>query len=371
MHRLQQVLLVTAAIAFATAAHAQKTISVDFDSTGAFSESGGDKGTATKSTMTKAQRDKAIAVAQKEYDDALGAGKVKIKEGTDGDIKMTVSGSEAIKKGAKYGNAGKPGETGIVYQGEFGGFTGDELSNGVGETIAHEAGHKLGIGEHNDDKPASKMTRGDLVDEATRKADGRAFNAHDIKKLKKDLGLANAEQKDSQLKGDLGVFVGHVVVPLANKPDDDYLDTFANFVAPVGAEFGYVSGDGEFVWEGDWEDSPYPGFLTFIYSAGADLAVSFGGQLYTLENGGGHYVLSDPNPFNSGVFRHGDLVFDTEGGLATLSLDASVLGGTGGFFTVPEPSTWLLLIAGFGLVGAAARARRRAALEPSPLTGFR
>jgi hypothetical protein len=357
-YRLAPAMFVMAFLAFATAAHAQKTITVNFDSTAGFEESNGDKGTATKSTMTAAQRAKAIAVAQKEYDDALGAGKVVIKEGTGGDYQMTVSGGAAIKAGAKYGNAGKDGQTGIVYQGEFGGFTGDELSNGVGETIAHEAAHKIGIAGHNEDNPPSKMTRGDLVTEDQRKKDGRSFSASDVEKLKKNLGLATTEQKDDKKVGDLGIRVGAIVQALANKPDDDYLDAFTTFNAPVGASFGYISDGGDFVWQGDWQNPIFPGTFTFIYSAGANLAVQFGSQVYTLENGGGSFTLSDVNPFNPKDFRHADLRFMTAGGEADLVFDATVLEGTGGFYMLPEPTEWVLMLVGFAALGASLRARR-------------
>lgn len=355
-HRLAPAMLTVALLAFATAAHAQKTITVNFDSEDAFKESSGAEGKAKKSTMTKEQRAAAIAVAQKEYDDAVGKGVVTVKEGTGGDVEMTVSGDTAIKKGAKYGNAGQEGKTGIVYQGEFEGFKDAELSNAIGETVAHEAGHKLGL-DHNSDNPVSKMTSGDLVTEEQRKKDGRAFNADDIKKLKKNLGLNKAEQKDDRKTGDLGVRVGNVVAALQNKPDDDYLDAFVDFDAVGGTEFGYITSGGDFVFQGDDTDDPYPGFLTFIYSAGANLAVSFGGQILSLQNGGGQFLLSNPNPFNPKVYRHAELLFETPGGTALLTLDATVRDGTGGFYAIPEPAAWSLMILGFGLLGATLRRR--------------
>ena len=360
MSVLWKTLLATAVLSFATAAHAEKTIGINFDSTANFKESDGVNGMATKSGLTADQRKKILAIVQKEYDDALGPGVIKVKEGA-GDVNLTVTGSQAPGKlkGKEYGDAGKPGKTGVVHGGEFkkGGFKDDGLINGIAETAAHEAGHKLGIGEHNSDKPPSKMTRGDLLNKADREAGGRKFTDHDIKKLKKDLGIASAEQKEGQMKGDLGVFVGHTLVA-ANTPDDRYLDALAGFDGLVGMDFGYVTSGGDFVWEGDWEDQPYPGFLTFIYSAGANLAVSYLGQVYSLENGGAHFTLSDINPFNSRVYRRAAITFDTAGGPATLNLDAGAFDSTGGFRVVPEPEAWMLMLMGFGLAGATLRRRR-------------
>jgi hypothetical protein len=146
-----RLLLTTALLVVTTSfAHAQKTIKIDFNSTAKFTESGGTEGTATKSGVTDAQKALIIKKVQEKYDNALGAGKVTVSEGTGGDVDMILNGNGS--GGAKYGNAGKPGKPGVVYLGEFKGNaafnTDTTLANAVGETLAHEAGHKFGL-DHN------------------------------------------------------------------------------------------------------------------------------------------------------------------------------------------------------------------------------
>ena len=354
---------ILAALWFAASlAHAQKTIKVNFDSTDAYVESDDVAGTAAKSSLTAAQRVKVLAIIQKEYDNAVGAGKVKVSQGTGGDVDVTVNGARApgTNQGKEYGDAGKQGRTGVVHEGEFinNGFKEDELVNGVAESVAHEAGHKLGIAEHNNDKPAGKMTNlpiNDPASNAIRKKDGREFGAHDTKKLKENGGLASAEFRPGVFGTDLGVFVGK---PVAPQSDDNYLQTFVDFTGPAGAKFGYTSMSGEFVFAGDTSDQPYPGFLTLIYSGGVDLAVSVGGEIFSLASLGGSFTLSDPNPLNRAVFQTAHLAFETSAGRAQLTLDASVDATTGGFMApVPEPTTTALMA--LGVIGLMALTRKR------------
>lgn len=356
---------------FALSANAQKTIKIDFDSTADFTESDDVKGTATKSSLTAEQRKKVIAIIQKEYDDAVGAGKVKVSEGKGGDVDVTINGGRApgVNRGREYGDAGKAGKPGVVHEGEFvnNGFKDDALVNGVAESAAHEAGHKLGIGQHNDDKPAGKMTNLPINDAASneiRKKDGRQFSAHDIKKLKENGGLASAEFRPGVRVGtDLGVFVGEPVQP---QSDDNYLQALVSFTGPAGAKFGYMSMSGEFVFQGDTSDMPYPGFLTFIYTGGADMAVSFDGEILSLSEHEGSFSLSNPNPLNPSVFQTALLSFESgSGSFFQLTLNAMVDPTTGGFLVaVPEPATWAMLAAGLLAVilirrGAASRPARR------------
>jgi hypothetical protein len=221
-------------------AHAQKTIMINFDSNAAFEESDHVKGTATPSILNAAQRKAVIAKVQKEYDDAIGAGNVKVSEGAGGDVNVIVNGGQApgTNKGNEYGDAGQQGKPGVVHEGEFvnNKFAGDQLVNGVAESIAHEAGHKLGIANHNDDKPATKMTNLPIDDPASndiRKADSRSFNLHDAAILAPGIALSSAEFRPGIQDTDLGVFVGKPINPVS---DDNYLESFVKFTGPIGAE---------------------------------------------------------------------------------------------------------------------------------------
>ena len=94
---------------------------------------------------------------------------------------------------------------------------------------------------------------------------------------------------------------------------------------------------------------PYP--LTFSYFAGQPnfVLATFGGPL-SCQN----------NPYSFCAFA------DISGGLPTFVSQSGEAGGwfaqsiTPGIPAVPEPASWAMLIAGFGLVGAVARRRRTA-----------
>ena len=53
--------------------------------------------------------------------------------------------------------------------------------------------------------------------------------------------------------------------------------------------------------------------------------------------------------------NYGDTAYDTGLAFTGIQLDGTIIDPPGG---VPEPATWAMFIAGFGLVGAAARRRR-------------
>src|SRR5262249_47571359 len=152
-----------------------------------------------------------------------------------------------VNQGKEAGDAGMDGKTGFAHEGGFKnrGFTDDGLVKAVAETVAHEAGHKVGIAGHNSDNPPSKKAKSKLVTDDQRKADSRAFDAHDIKKLKMNLGIKDPEQKDSFSSGDLDIFRGGSLIVSPNIPDDQFLDVNVLFTGPAGAEFGYISSSGE------------------------------------------------------------------------------------------------------------------------------
>lgn len=346
---------------------AQKTIKIDFESTDKHVESDNVEGTAAKSGLSAEQRTKVIAQIQKQYDDAVGAGKVAVSEGKGGDINIIVNGGKApgVNAGKEYGDAGKPGKPGVVHEGEFAarGFAGNELVNGIAESVAHEAGHKLGLVHNWDTAPNTKMTEGSKVTDAVRKADARAFNNSDKESLNKNLGLKNAEQKDSYtpFKHErLGVFVGESALSPLNQPDDTYLDAYAIFSGPAGMEFGYLSATDEFVFQGDYDnDASNPAFMSFIYTASQDIAVRYGSEIVALSGDLAYFLLTDQNPLNPAVYRVADLFFDTSVGSAQLTLSATIDPSTGGFQQIPEPGTLLLFC--LAMVLAVVSRRRSAA----------
>jgi hypothetical protein len=125
--------------------------------------------------------------------------------------------------------------------------------------------------------------------------------------------------------------------------------------------YPYLSHTHEFVFQGDNSySSTNPGFMTFIYTAGADLAVMHDNQIFSLENGGANFALSNLNPNNPNDFLTADIFFNTPAGTDELILNATIDLSTGGFGTVPEPSTLMLLGIGTACLLAYAWRRRRA-----------
>lgn len=369
-HSLLALLGLVVLAATAQALVAPKVLKLDFNSTAAFTESDGVAGTATASGLTAAEKAAIIALVQQRYDKALGPGMVMVMEGTGGDVDMIVNGGNApgVNAGKEYGDAGKPGMPGVAHKGEFGGLAGADLTNALGETIAHEAGHKLGL-EHNWDNRPTLMTEGSKVTLAQRKAGTRKFNAADGTGLTKNLALVKAEQTERINPLMVGDFVGSRVGPLANKPDDLFLDSFATLNAPPGWEFGYMSYTGEFVFQGDWTNTnSNPAFMTFIYSAGVDLAVRLNSTIHKLSDGTSvaTYVLSNVNPDNPAVFQR---VVATFPGNITLTVQATIDPTTGGFrvpsTSIPTVPQWGLILMALLFLAVGARVISRPNLEPA------
>jgi hypothetical protein len=349
------------AAAYPQAYAAGPTIKINFSSTADYTESDGVKGTATASGLTDAQKAAVIALVQKEYDDALGKGVVTVSEGSGGTVDMIVDGSQApgVNKGKEYGDAGTKTGPGIVHAGEFvnQGFTGEGLTNGIGESVAHEAGHKFGLGHtkgDNTSKMAGDLPIGDKAANTVRKNDNRKFVPGDVKKLKAHFGLKDGAAKDGIVSTDLGVFVGQPVSPIS---DDNPLEASASFVGSAGAQFGYTSRDGEFVLQGDTTTSPSEP-LTFFYGDGLNLAVQLGPFRYQLSDGSSvaQYMLTNPNPMNPRVLQTAIVTFNTESGTATLTLNAHYGPSTGGFFRPtgvppPSPSPTPIALPGAAVVG--------------------
>ena len=336
-------LLVTVlAVSFAGSIHAAdaatKKISINFDSTADFIESCGEKGTATASTLTAAQKASIIAKVKAKFEAALGAGKVDVCEGTGTNVNIIVNGGPApgARLGKEYGDAGRPGEPCLVHQGAFAPCVDDALVNAISETIAHEAGHKLGL-VHNWDEPATVMTEGGKVPKATRNLGTRGFNDADKVTLTNVTTVAKAEHKDSTGPTDLGIHVGDLLGPILNVPDDHHLNAYAFLQGgPPGTQFGYISHGGEFVYQGNQSATPQnPRFMSFLYTAGVDLAVRANGIVYSLSDGFGQYNLFAPNPNNPAVFMGASIGFMLPGGSASLQLQVVMLDQHSGGFLVP------------------------------------
>lgn len=333
---LAAALLLGATTLAAQAPAVAKKIAIDFGSTAKYVESCGTEGTAAASSLTAAQKAAVITKVQAKYDAALGAGAVTVCEGKGGDIDVIVSGNRApgALQGKEYGDAGKPGKPCVCHEGEFtnNGFAGDDLVNAIAETCAHEAGHKLGLG-HNWDNPPTLMTEGGKVPDATRKADGRDFNADENKALMKNV-CVKADGKDSIGTGDLRLKVGEWISPPPFQPDDRYLDAKVVWLTGPGtAEFGYISSAGEFVYLADATNIlGNETYMSFLYSAGVDFAVRDGTQVFSLGNGNGAYQLNNPNPNDPTHFLNAQVVINTGSGPAAIALE--VIDGllrTGGF----------------------------------------
>jgi hypothetical protein len=341
MTRLQ-LIQVIAVLCFWTAglpvAHAVKVVKVNFNSTGTVTESNGKEHMATATGFDRDQVANILAKAQRIYDNALGAGAVMFMEGTGGDVDMVVSGGTSPDK-PKYGNAGKPGQPGVVYKGEFDseGLGGNDLINALGETLAHELAHKFGV-NHNWDDPPSIMTAGGKVPVEVRIACLRAFTSADIDILRETRLIAATEHSDTLLQNGLQVHIGSQVMPAAHRGEDPYLSSSANFTGPSGSAFGYMSSGGQFIFQGDRQR---PSFLTFLYNSSVDLAVRLhDGSVHTLSGGSGRIGLGNPNPNNPNVFSVAQVQFDTNGDGnpdAFLILNATVESTTGGFGATPIP----------------------------------
>jgi hypothetical protein len=311
-----------------------KSIKLDFSSTAGFTESDGVSGTATASGFSAADKATIIALVQQRYDKAVGMGVYKVSEGTGGNVDIIVNGGTApgANMGMEYGDEGQSGKPGVVHVGEFvnQGFAGAGLTTGVGETIAHEAGHKLGL-EHNWDNRPTLMTEGSKVTMAQRLAGNRKFNTTDSNTLNQNQANTKSEHKDNVGLNNLLVFVGQRVGPPPNFPDDRYLNCYAIFNAPIGWQFGFMSYTGEFVFQGDYNNTTAnPAFMSLPYSAGLDIAVRLGTTAYKLSDGGSVATssLSVVNPFNSAVFQQADVFFP---GGVQLTLQAMIDPTTGGF----------------------------------------
>ena len=110
------------------------------------------------------------------------------------------------------------------------------------------------------------------------------------------------------------------------------------------------------------EDVPWPGTIEFDDASQTSGTWSLPGYLvsFLAVKASDHFVLYQlPSPVSSGTWN----TFGIPSNDGPFALSHLVFFGGG---TVPEPATWAMLIAGFGLVGAVAR--RRAMNSPTVLS---
>ncbi|MCE9592411.1 MAG: PEP-CTERM sorting domain-containing protein [Planctomycetes bacterium] len=333
-------------------------VKVDFNSNANFKTSDGTQRFATPANLTPAQKAAIIAKAQAKFDDLLGPGQVVVSEGTGGDMQMIVSGTVDSKR---YGNVGQAGRPGVVFGGSFEGnpaFTTDTaLTNAIGETLAHEIAHKLGV---------PHTTGSDLMSNAVspsvRALDNRAFNSVDRDIILKNLtngsngprlpGLtqppsAFAEAAPTGTEGP-GGYAPQMLGddPISNEPS---FDASISYTGPTGSQFGYMSTSDEFVFQVDM-DMLDPG-MTFFYDRPYDFAIRLdGGAIVSVTDLLHSYELLTPNPYVTDrvVFQTLNETFSTPQGLATVSMTVLDPSYGGGFvaMAIPEPAT--LAIVGVG-----------------------
>ncbi len=354
---------------------AQIVVSVCFDCDGDLTDSYGRPVHVTATTLSATRRAYIIEHIQANYDDAVGAGVVKIVEADlSASYEIIVSGGVGPPATpprfpkTEIGNAGAPGLPALVYSGQFSfwaNFFGDKFLNAIAITAAHELGHKLG-GEHNTNSPHDKMSETITNDEL--QSGTIRFNEDDKLTFTDLLTLSSAEPQPVDDPGSLQVRVGSSETGSSDPTDPirvvDYtLDVTASFIGPLGAAFGFLTTSGEFAPLGSISQvGTFVDAMSFYFDGGIDMAVRVGGTVFDLLGGSGTVALSDPSPLTPGVFRTATLSFATTAGPSELTLRVSDATDTGGFVAaVPEPATVALVLGGLLLLGPARvrRARRR------------
>lgn len=83
----------------------------------------------------------------------------------------------------------------------------------------------------------------------------------------------------------------------------------------------------------------------------------------TSGNGSFSVALAPNTSYSFGLLNYGNIVgsITDRSPNALFTMDWRITGGGGGGSTVPEPASWAMLLAGFGLIGTTMRQRRRQA----------
>ena len=339
----------------------KKKVLVDFNYTvdsGKFTMGDGTTANATNSNLSQAAQERAISRAQKEYDTAIMKGGINgivtiendVPNATD--IFVIVTGGQTPPGYPKnqahrviwgHSELTKPAGKGVVvFKGEMDRLTlvdGSDcptkpedckLSNAVGETLAHEVGHRLTMA-HNGDPATAKM--GDPVSPNQLGAGKREFTDKDITDLKNNFGVNNPRGSSMATanNNELVVIVGDFVQQPPNLPSDLVLDVSATFSGAPGDQFGYISADGEFVFQGDYTNgSSNPAPMSFTYDGPRDIAAHYSdGSNCTLSSGCATFILTNQNPNNSNVYLTAELDF-SDGSVLVLNVQKA-FNTTGGF----------------------------------------
>ena len=132
----------------------------------------------------------------------------------------------------------------------------------------------------------------------------------------------------------------------------DTATTPSSFTNDIDVEYMPVSGN--FFYGSNTDTSAIVAFYPTVNLGGLGFQGLNNDNVFVIADGPQLYVgpESHPTAFNTGTFQ----LTDDFTGFAGLSLTITDL-TTGGTPAVPEPSTWAMMIAGFGLVGAGARRR--------------
>lgn len=314
------------------------SICVDFNNTGTVTLSDGTTVTATASGLDSAQKAAVLAKIKAKYDAVLGAGNVTVAEAGaggcgSGTTNVVVSGSSDPNRA---GNAGKPPGPSIVFGGSFvqNGFTGDTLACAIGETAAHEIGHRLGLSHSCDSNDL--MAAGTKVSLDRRKRDKRTFTPGDSTKIRQYTAVVNSEPRP-------GAFMVVIPPPLPPLSDETSADGDVTFISPLPGliELGYMTLSNEFI-PTRYNTDLLPHVFTFLYPGTYDLAIRHEGVIFPAE---GHATIELINrepgdqiagPDGEAIYRRAQVHFDfnrdgqSEVDLVFVAHDGAGFGRVGG-----------------------------------------
>ncbi len=367
----------------AASAWAQFVIAIDFDRNDSVGINGPQGPVilrnVRKSTLTPAERAALVADVQRNYDSGVGPGKVKVIDGKAGDHVVIVDGNpdnggQFVDGGKRAAGAHVEGyslseggvtiakKISIVYEGSYKNFAdipSNEKVNALGKHAGHETGHGFGL-QHNRNSPPNKMSEG--VTRIQNRTSVWNFGLTDAGIMNNNFSNISTFTPEYIWNEDrLGVYKKST-----SFSDPDVLSSAAMlanlaYAGPIGLFFGVVGADGDFRAGLTFTGTSESAAFSFLSFGGYDLAFSNGNSIWRLSEFG-QISLSDPGN-HPHLFRRADLRFDLPVGLASITLSVNPFETRGGFSlgnpsAIPEPHAWLMLVLGFGSVGALARRKR-------------